>query len=136
MKLYKWMLFVVVMSLISCSTSSKKTVDNGRVDYGRGMAYEQVNYGGQALSLSGGTYEPDLFHPKAGNKMDTAQKNVQNYAGTISSVRVGAGLKCEFYQDVDANGSKVGPIGEGNYPDFRAKGWNDKIKSMKCYPAS
>lgn len=136
MKLYKVILFVVVISLISCSTSSKKTVDSGRVDYGRGMAYEQANYGGQAIPLSGGTYEANLFHPKVLNNMDPAQKNVQNYSGTISSARIGAGLKCEFYQGIDSNGSKVGPIGEGNYPDFRENGWSDKIKSIKCYPAS
>ncbi|MDD5168049.1 MAG: hypothetical protein PHN75_04460 [Syntrophales bacterium] len=136
MKLYRLVTFVVVIGLISCSTSSKKTLDSGKMDYGRGMAYEQANYGGQAIPLSGGTYEPDLFHPKVLNNMDSTQKNVQSYSGTISSLRIGAGLQCEFYQDIDSKGSKVGPVGEGNYPDFRENGWNDKIKSIKCYPAN
>ncbi|MEI6313845.1 MAG: hypothetical protein WCO89_03160 [Syntrophus sp. (in: bacteria)] len=136
MKLYKLMLFVVTISLISCGTATKKTVESGSVDYGRGIAYEQANYGGQAISLSGGTYEPDLYHQKTLNNLEIAQKKVQDYSGTISSVRIGAGLKCDFYQDTDSNGSKVGPIGEGNYPDFQKNGWSDKIKSIKCYPAS
>jgi hypothetical protein len=136
MKLYKLVLFAVVIGLISCSTSSKKTAESGRVDYGRGVAYEQANYSGQAIPLSGGTYEADLFHPKALNTMDPSQKSLQNYSGTISSVRIGTGLKCEFYQGIDSKGNKVGPIGEGNYPDFRENGWSDNIKSIRCYPAS
>ena len=131
MRLWKWTLpVVVIIVLAGCTSSGQK-----QVEFGRGMAYGQSRYGGGGLPLSTGTYEPDLFHPQKHNTADVTQSTVQNYTGTISSARIGSGLKCEFYEETDCKGNKVGPLGEGSYPDFHEKGWPDKIKSVKCYPA-
>ncbi len=131
MKLLKWALVVIVaVGLAGCSASAQK-----QVEFGRGTAYGQSQYGGESIPLSSGTYEPDLFHPQKHDSPNVAQDKAQSYSGTISSARIGSGLKCEFYEDTDCKGNKLGPLGEGNYPDFREKGWSDKIKSIKCYPA-
>ena len=49
MNIYKLMFFllVVFISLTSCNQSAQKSIE-----YGRGIAYEQNNYGGQSFPLS------------------------------------------------------------------------------------
>jgi len=131
MKIWKWMLMIVVIvGLAGCTSSGQK-----QVEFGRGTAYVQSQYGGEAIPLSSGTYEPDLAHPQSHHLAGIMKDKVQNAALTISSARIGVGLKCEFYEETDCKGNKVGPLGEGSYPDFHEKGWPDNIKSMKCYPA-
>jgi len=134
MKTWKWILMIVVIvGLAGCITSGQK-----QVNFGRGVAYGQSQYGGEAFPLSSGTYEPDISHPHkyATATMEIIKDKAQSSMGTISSAKIGAGLKCEFYEGTDCRGTKVGPLGEGNYPDFHEKGWPDRIKSVKCYPAS
>jgi hypothetical protein len=131
MKRLKWIFLVVIICLIGCAPSSQK-----KVEYGRGTAYVQAQYEGLAISLSSGSNEPDLFHPKKNDLKQTTPDRTQTYPGAIHSAHIGKGLKCEFYQDADYHGKKLGPLGEGDYPDFKEKGWNDNIKSIKCYPAT
>jgi len=61
MNIYKVMFFllVVVISLTGCNQSSQKPIN-----YGSGIAYEQINYGGQSFLLSAGSHEPDILHPE------------------------------------------------------------------------
>jgi hypothetical protein len=131
MKLWRWVITAIVMTgLIGCTSSAQK-----QAEFGRGTAYGLSQFGGEAIPLSSGTYEPDLFHPQKHDTANAGQQKTENYTGTVSSARIGQGLKCEFYEDTDCKGNKAGPLGEGVYPDFREKGWPDKIKSIKCYPA-
>jgi hypothetical protein len=50
----------------------------------------------------------------------------------ISSVKIGPGIKCTFYNDRDFKGSTlaVGP-NEVIY-DLSSRGFNDKVSSIKC----
>jgi len=81
MKLYKWIFFVLIICLIGCGQSSQK-----KLEYGRGAAYVQAQYGGLAIPLSSGSNEPDLFHLNKHDLRDASRNDVQIYPGTISSV--------------------------------------------------
>ncbi|MGA3209226.1 MAG: hypothetical protein ABSE05_15575 [Syntrophales bacterium] len=133
MNIYKLIFFllVVFISLTSCNQSAQKPID-----FGRGIAYEQINYGGQSFPLSAGSHEPDILHPEEWYFGDPKEVKGRGFTDTISSIRIGAGLKCEFYQDVNFKGNKIGPLGEGNYPNLGEKGWKEKIRSLQCYPAN
>ena len=133
MNIYKVMFFllVVVISLTGCNQSSQKPIN-----YGSGIAYEQINYGGQSFLLSAGSHEPDILHPEEWYFGDPKEIKGRLFTNTISSIRIGAGLKCEFYQDVNFKGNKLGPLGEGNYPNLAEKGLKEKIRSLQCYPAN
>ncbi|MDQ5986971.1 MAG: hypothetical protein CSYNP_02707 [Syntrophus sp. SKADARSKE-3] len=130
MKLLKLIAIAAVIGMIGCTQSTQN-----KLEYGHGIACGQVQYGGMTIPLSSGTSEPDLYHPQKQGMKETAKVQADEYSGTISSVRIGAGLKCEFYEETDYKGGKLGPLGTGEYPDFHAQGWNDHIKSVKCYPA-
>lgn len=103
--------------------------------YGAGAVYEHLNYGGRSFNLSSGTNEPNLLHAGLSQFRAPGKKAEQNFYRMISSIRIGRGLKCEFYKDINFKGGKLGSLGEGDYPNLRKNGWDDKISSMKCYPA-
>jgi len=129
MKINKCVFFTLMffISLTSCKQSTQKPVD-----YGNGFAYEQINYGGQSFHLSSGTTEPDILHPEQWYFGDPKEKKGQGFTDKISSIRIGGGIQCEFYNDVNFKGNKLGPLGEGNYPDLSEKGWKENIRSIKC----
>ena len=133
MNIYELMFFllVVFISLTSCNQSAQKPIA-----YGNGIAYEQINYGGQSFLLSAGSHEPDILHPEEWYFGDPKEIKGRLFTNTISSIRIGAGLKCEFYQDVNFKGNKLGPLGEGDYPNLAEKGLKEKIRSLQCYPAN
>jgi Beta/Gamma crystallin len=129
MNIYKGMFFllVTIISLAGCKQSAPNAVE-----YGKGIVYEQINYGGKSLLISSGTSEPDIMHPEDWYFGDPKEKRGQGFTDTISSIRIGAGIQCEFYKDAGFKGEKLGPLGEGNYPDLKEKGWKEKIRSIQC----
>ena len=90
MNIYKltFFLLVVFISLTSCNQSSQKPID-----YGSGIAYEQINYAGRSFLLSAGTHEPDILHPEEWYFGDPKEIKGRGFTDTISSIRIGAGLK-------------------------------------------
>ena len=95
MNIYELMFFllVVFISLTSCNQSAQKPIA-----YGNGIAYEQINYGGQSFPLTAGSHEPDILHPEEWYFGDPKEIKGRLFVNTISSIRIGTGLKCEFYQ--------------------------------------
>ena len=130
MKHFKLVFLVIVLGLMSSNLWAQE-----KLFYGSGAVYEGLNYGGWSVTLSAGTNEPNLLHAGLSQFGAPGKKTEQNFYRIISSIRIGRGLKCEFYKDINFKGDKLGPLGEGNYPDLRKNGWDDKIGSMKCYPA-
>ncbi len=130
MKHFGLVIFVMVLGLMSSNLWALE-----KPFYGTGAVYELLNYGGWSFNLSSGTNESNLLHAGMNQFGAPGKKAEQNFYRTISSIRIGGGIKCEFYKDVNFKGDKLGPLGEGDYPDLRTNGWNDKIGSVKCYPA-
>jgi hypothetical protein len=58
----------------------------------------------------------------------------------ISSIKMGRGIACTFYEHANHGGQHLGPLTyadavNGEWPDLRALGWNDRISSIYCQPA-
>ena len=130
MKHFGLVIFVMILGLMSSNLWAQE-----KPFYGTGVVYERSNYSGWSFNLSSGTNEPNLLHAGLNQFGAPGKKAEQNFYRTISSMRIGGGIKCEFYKDINFKGDKLGPLGEGKYPDLGKNGWDDKIGSMKCYPA-
>jgi len=105
--------------------------DLGTIPNGTGVIYGDTNCRGWRIALDADTKIPDL-----GNFYDRKAGRSVNVKDKITSMQIGRGLKCDFYDDTHYRGNVLGPAEYGNYPDLARNGWDNKISSIKCYSDS
>ncbi|MFO1057485.1 MAG: hypothetical protein U1E53_11025 [Dongiaceae bacterium] len=104
---------------------------------------------GAPLSLADGTarlYENIQFAPgswiidltTSSAITDLSRYGTAGFANDrISAIKIGRGIACTFYEHANRGGTHLGPLTyadavNGEWPDLRAQGWNDRISSIYC----
>jgi len=120
MKTGRTMLMAILLALSSgIAWAGCPSTDD--VGYAKGRMYEHTECGGWWAGLNASTYAKD-FRSWGGNINDM-----------ISSIVLGDGVKCTFYQHINFGGSSFS-MTKGTQANLVKIGWNDKISSAKCVP--
>lgn len=95
---------------------------------GTAEMYEHTNFQGFSVGLTTNTEIADLSHMWGGTT---------NVADMISSLKLGRGISCSFYEHPNYNGTVIGPFRyedapNGEWPDLSALNMNDKISAVRC----
>lgn len=102
--------------------------DLDTIPNGTGVIYGDTNCSGWRIVLNADSSIPDVhnFYDRNAGRHTNA-----NYV--ISSMQMGTGIKCDFYDATHYDGNVLGPAEYGNYPDLEKHGWDNRISSIKCY---
>ncbi len=94
---------------------------------GTGELYEHRMFGGFSVGFRVGSSERDM----------TRYQGQINLNDVFSSLKLGSGIACTFYADVNFGGQHLGPVTaadavDGEWRDLSTIGWNDRISSFVC----
>jgi hypothetical protein len=98
---------------------------------GTAEMYEHANFQGFSVGLTTNTEIADVSH------MWGATTNV---ADMISSLKLGRGISCSFYEHPNYKGKVIGPFRyedapNGEWPNLSVLDMNDNISAVRCMPA-